>query len=199
MFPSREYIDSAQGGTLQKLLSYNSELDSSLNLAVKLCNSLELTKCLNRVYSDVLAVYLDALLLKCSSKVSSCYSTKDLLLLCLSSDSEVKVVDCLSQSLCVSKDLSVLVSALTKVLSEYLLCRSSSSLSEALRNQVVVGIAGANVNDVVCVAQVLYVFDKNYLHGLSSSLLFHTIGYEWKDCEVASTLNCLSNLLLILL
>ena len=47
MFPSREHIDSAQGGTLQKLLSYNSELDSSLNLAVKLSNSLELTKSLN--------------------------------------------------------------------------------------------------------------------------------------------------------
>ena len=31
----------------QRLLSYNSELDCSLNLAVKLCNSLELTKSLN--------------------------------------------------------------------------------------------------------------------------------------------------------
>ena len=64
-----------------RLLSNNGKLDSSLNLTVKLSNSLELTKSLNRVYSDVLAVNLDTLLLKSSSEVSSCNCTEDLLLL----------------------------------------------------------------------------------------------------------------------
>ena len=113
-----------------KLLCNNSKLDSCLNLTVKLCNSLELTKSLNRIYSDVLAVYLYALLKKCSCKVCSGDSTENLLLLCLCSECKVKVVDSLCQSLCISKDLCVLVSALTKILCEYLLCRCCSSLAK---------------------------------------------------------------------
>ena len=77
-----------------------------------------------------------------------------------------QVRDRLGQSLGIGQNLGVLVSALAEVLGEDLLGGSRSGLGVTLRDQVVVGVTGLHVHDVVGVAQVLDIFDQNYFHGL---------------------------------
>ena len=75
--------------------------------------------------------------------------------------------------MCVGKYLSVFMGTLFQVLGQHLLRRFGSYGRQAARKEIVVGVTRLYRNDVVGIAQILYVFFQNYFHGrLSSSYYF---------------------------
>ena len=142
------------------LLGNNAEFDRSLYIAVQFCGSLVLAEGLDCLYDDTLAVDLDAFGSKSLSQVGRGDRTEDLALLGFGCDYQRQVGNLLGQSLSVSQDLGILVSTLFEVLCEDFLGGSGSCFCVALRNQVVVCIAGLYVNDVVGVTQFLDIFSE---------------------------------------
>nr|DAF45569.1 MAG TPA: hypothetical protein [Siphoviridae sp. ctBLh2] len=179
--------------------SGNREFDRSLDLLVQAGRSLVLADGLDRIDADLLAIHRDAFGGESLGQVGSGHRTEELAFLGLDSQRQRQVGDRLGQSLCVGKDLGILVGALAQVLGQHLLGRSRGGLGDALRDQVVVCITGLHVHDVVGVAQILHIFDQNDFHCNVLLKLFHAIGYEGQNGEVTRTLHGLCDLLLELL
>ena len=145
------------------LFSNYIEMYSCLNLLVEAQGGGVLAEGLGISHLDELSLYLEASLCQLIGDGGSIYGTIEVAVgINLGSDGECSQrIDFLSQLEGIVLNLFELVSLLTKILSEHLLCRFRSDDSLTGGDKIVTAIAVLNGHDIVLVTETLYVFLLN--------------------------------------